>query len=280
MRVYISGGSQRQRFSNGNTQCEIATKIQSEFPDVEVVKSGKTDFIIVDDLNSNGASASALRTGGKVVTYSQFLRHMRNSKKIGKQSRKKSLHKDWRANAEALEVVEQKMDKLSLNPQQDTKQPNAVLLFAKYVTYIYMMVTNSSSMQTVIDMMKPTLDGLATLLVTEKHATNVSLMQRAWYNYVAEIGIIQNKVNHGTCSTTLDAQKELTLRSNAIVTVYIKSNSEILNIMDFFANHDRDVIQLVVDASSGQNDTGVVTSFDKLMTSTLEFAMSIGKEST
>lgn len=72
MRVYISGGPHRQTFSNGKTQEQIAIELQKINPEIEIVKGGKSDFIVIDDEKSASPSNTALNTGGRVFRFTKF----------------------------------------------------------------------------------------------------------------------------------------------------------------------------------------------------------------
>lgn len=88
MRVYISGGPNRRRFSVG-TQHDIEAQLHKLNPKIEIVKSGQSDFIVIDDdASEEGASETALKTGGKVIEYSDFV-HLLKKNKTEKKTNKK-----------------------------------------------------------------------------------------------------------------------------------------------------------------------------------------------
>lgn len=288
MRVYISGGQDRQKFTNGLTQTQIKEAIQSEFPQVQVVKSGKTDYIIIDDANTSGPSDTALKTDGEIIHYSVFMQMMQRRKKNSKTSAKKTnakktnakkasdkrMVKVWCGKTETMDEEKDTNPHDQQKPEEPAQRTNAIILFTKYAAYVYMMVMNN--VQNMDALMSTTIDQIATLLVSGKQSSNVESMKEAWKAYVKEIEAIKQSIESGRCETGLDAQRLLNIRSNAIITSFVKSNSDIGKIMDFFANHDRAVVQLVIDTSTKQTTEYVAASFDQLLTTTLEFANTLG----
>ena len=100
LRIYISGGPRRQRFQNGMTQDEIGRELKRLNKHIEVVKSGHTEFIVIDDgtKRCDGPSNTALKTGGKVIEYSKFknwlMKHTTNTtRKSTKKATKKVTRK-------------------------------------------------------------------------------------------------------------------------------------------------------------------------------------------
>ena len=103
LRIYISGGPRRQRFQNGMTQDEIGRELKRLNKHIEVVKSGHTEFIVIDDgtKRCDGPSNTALKTGGKVIEYSKFknwlMKHTTNTtRKSTKKATRKSTKKATR----------------------------------------------------------------------------------------------------------------------------------------------------------------------------------------
>lgn len=87
MRVYISGGPSARRFDAG-TQKQIEEIFRAIDPEIEFGKSGKIDYVVIDDGTSNeGPSATAEKTGGEVIEYSDFLALLK--KKAPKKTSKK-----------------------------------------------------------------------------------------------------------------------------------------------------------------------------------------------
>ncbi len=65
MRVYLSGGSDRQRWGKAGTKADVMEEFARICDGLEFVRSGQADYIVIPD-DVDDASATALKTGGKL----------------------------------------------------------------------------------------------------------------------------------------------------------------------------------------------------------------------
>lgn len=138
MRVYISGGPNRRRFSVG-TQHDIEARLHKLNPEIEIVKSGKSDFIVIDDdASEEGASETALKTGGKVIEYSDFVHLLKRQNKTEKKTNKKL--RGHVAAAAATSDLEISFQGLSVHNN------NLIIAFTRlyslYFAYVYLYATH------------------------------------------------------------------------------------------------------------------------------------------
>ncbi len=141
MRVYLSGGADRSRWGNAGTKANVMHEFQALSDEITFVRSGSADYIVIPDGQSE-ASATALKTGGKVMTYSIFKRKLQTKAKTS--SRKKV---SFRAHAEtsqtALETCKVtgenkcRCDENSLGPQQIISSLHGLMrkLFTDHAVY-------------------------------------------------------------------------------------------------------------------------------------------------
>lgn len=271
IRVYISGGPHRQRFSNGLTQSQMEDAITDRFPNVQIVKSGATKYIIIDDENSEGPSNTALKTGGEIVTYQEFLNKMQRRKaSLKKKSSKKKKTHSMRGCAETAEAKEETdgmvedMSQLSV-----TDESSAVIVFAKYASYLYMFVSQKISAEDFMVFMKTVTADMTRVLAngSPKQAT----LQQNWLQYCKTIVDIQAKMaaKKQPCSAAIDAQRMLGTKSNAIIASLVDRVQDLEKLLNFFTEHDEFVVQLML---AIENKADTMSTFDLLLTSMLRFA--------
>ena len=92
IRVYLSGGPEGQRWGNGLTKAEIAKTLRALNRNIEIITSGKADYIVIPNAVSS-ASANALKTGGTVKNYTAFVAMMKRRKASSSPQSKKSTKK-------------------------------------------------------------------------------------------------------------------------------------------------------------------------------------------
>ena len=268
IRVYISGGPHRQRFSNGLTQSQMEDDITARFPNVEIVKSGKTKYIIVDQ-NSEGPSSTALKTGGEVVTYQSFLNKMQRRKySLKKSSTKKT--RSMRGCAQTAEAKDETVDVLDDMQQLSiADSSSAVIVFAKYASYLYMFVSQKISGDDFMLFMKTVTADMTRVLANG--APKQAEIQQTWINYCRTIVDLQESLanKNRTCSASIHAQRLLGIKSNAIVASLINGSQDIEMVMNFFTELDDLVVQLML---AIENKADTMITFDQLLTSMLRFA--------
>ncbi len=94
MRVYLSGGKERLRkWDDDLTKADVAFILLSLQQDIEIVRSGHADYIVIPDAASD-ASMSALKTNGKVKKYSAFLKLMNKKTKTSNLEERKKLREE------------------------------------------------------------------------------------------------------------------------------------------------------------------------------------------
>ena len=145
MRVYLSGGSDRQRWGKHGTKADVMAEFKALCGELEFVRSGTADYIVIPD-EVDAPSATALKTGGKVMHYAAFKRKLQTQKKSG--SRRKSV--SFRARAptsesktdmlETCKVTGEnkcRCDENSLLPEQITASLHGLIrkLFMDHVVY-------------------------------------------------------------------------------------------------------------------------------------------------
>lgn len=283
MRIYISGGPNRGRFSNGLTQQQIAKNIMKEFPSVEVVKSGQTDYVVIDDNNVDGPSATAQETGGQVITLSKFLSRLRwqgtRPAAQKKESKKKpQKQRTFRGTAPDLkpdedEKTTERMAKLTLEPTTVDTPPNPLLQFAKYAVYIRMLVSNTMTVDQFMIAMQTLAPHMLRVLGTED--ANVT---QAWKEYVTQIAALSEEFNNSKswkCVTAVEAQHSLGHLSDQIVAWLLRlpqqwKENQIANLMNFFTTHNSELVQVMI-----ANDDKVASelALDHMLESTLAFAI-------
>ena len=271
LRVYISGGPNRKRFSSGLTQTEEAKKLHAQFPQVDFVKSGQTDFVVIDDENGDGPSESALKTlkeGGKVMKYTAFVKMMR--RKSRKNSKKKSAA--WSGHADTLTGQMENVQLEDKEQEQETNTIGTVIpLFVRYALRMYMFIAMEASDTA---MVIPAVKEMCQFLVKD----NNEKLNQAWMDYVQMLQVIYKnmkirKENQSCDDMLLQAQRQLGLKSNAIVTNCMASNVDVAKLMDFFTNHDEQVLAMML-GTSINSSAMQSTAFDELVTSVTQFALS------
>ncbi len=92
LRVYLSGGPNRsQRWSDDiKTKAEASKALRALKKGIVIVKSGSSDYIVIPD-TVEWASDSAMKTGGRVENFSQFIAMMKRRTSKKKASRKKTV---------------------------------------------------------------------------------------------------------------------------------------------------------------------------------------------
>ena len=275
MRIYISGGPNRQRFSSGLTQKQIAMNIKSEFPQVEVVKSGTTDYIVIEN-DTCEPSATALATGGSVITLNEFMQMMRRKKTSKKKSSKK---KYYRGNMETLvadpqEDEEKQMTKEMQNLKVEDMPMHPTTVFAKYVSFVHMLISGALTPENFVTLMQKT-----DIVNVIAPGNENKKLKAAWTAYCEEIknlsGFFQTKKNQ-TCDNAMNAQRALGLKTDRIATaIYTEmsiSESVVIGMLDFCTNSNNTMVQLMV---AKDNETQSLAALDQLLTSALEFASSL-----
>jgi len=82
MKVYLSGGSDRHRWGAAGTKADVMKEFTALCgDDIEFVRSGTADYIVIPD-DVKEPSATALKTGGKVMDYTSFKRKLRRKKSV------------------------------------------------------------------------------------------------------------------------------------------------------------------------------------------------------
>ena len=267
MRIYISGGPNRQRFSNGMTQQEIAEYIMEKFPDVEVVKGGQTDYIVIDNENCGGPSSTAKKTGGQVIALSQFMGIMRR-RENRKASKKKVSKKKYSGATPNLEEDEKKVVSGMKNLTIDETSVSAVQVFAKYAVYVQMLVSGAMVPEQFLTMMQHMQPQFLQVF-----GSNSDKLAGAWQKYFTKIADLSSMFSGKTtwsCAHAVDAQGALGHLSDRIVALIVRSqkdDDQVEHLMDFFTNHNNDLVQLMM-----ADDNNSAQSFDLLLTSTLKFA--------
>lgn len=278
IRVYISGGPNRQRFSNGLTQKEIGDRITSRYPNVKVVKSGKTQYIIVDNENEDGPSETALETlgeGGEVICYHDFMSKM--ERKYGTKKKTSNKKKSMRAAAGTLTLDvpedEQKKDDEDLNEHMsnlkvDTEN-SPIIVFAKYVSYLYMFISQAIEADAFLRLMGGVTKGMTYIL--SGTSGQQPAVQESWASYWTEFVRIHALLSQQNqpCSKAVYAQRALTKKSNLILTALLPMQTEKLQrLLNFFTDHNETLVQFMISADKKKDNLIVL---DQLLSSMQQF---------